>query len=342
MTMPTPDTTQPLETSEERRRRVGGMRYQLVDAATQLRYVDPDAAPLTRAVAAVQSGEGDAVALLANAVDGLAEGFVLFDADDRLVLCNRKYREFYPEIADLLTPGRGYGEIAEAANLRAQRSQMSVRLDGWVRRNAPREHNNIEREVAGSRWVSATEQAVEGGGRVGVSTDITDLHRRENALRESRQRFRDIAAAASDWFWESGPDLTFTYLSERLSQITGRGAESLLGKTHRAISGDPRPDWTAFESAMTSRRPFRDFAYRVKDRNGVWREFRVSGQPMLHANGSLAGYRGAGRDVTAFTVVPEAARREIDALERALDKDPMAARTHLQALRRLIDGLEKG
>lgn len=340
--MSTPEPTERLDATEERRRRIGEMRYQLVDAATQLRYVDPETTPVTKAVAALNDGDGAAEALLASAVEGLAEGFVLFDAADRLVLCNRKYREFFPEIADLLTPGRSYTEIAAAATTRAQRGQMSIRLDGWVRRNAPREHDTTEQQVAGARWVSATEQAVEGGGRVGVSTDITDIRRREDALRESRQRFRDIAGAASDWFWECGPDLAFTYLSERLSHITGRGAGALLGKTHRAVSADPRADWAALDAAVQARRPFRDFSYRVKDVNGVWRDMRVSGQPVLDAAGQLAGYRGAGRDVTAITVVPAAARRELDALERALDDDPKSAKAHVQALRRLIDGLEKG
>jgi len=341
--MSEPERTERADTGEERRRRIGEMRYQLVDAETQLRYVDPDAAPVTKVLETFDIGQGgDTQALLAHAVEDLSQGFVLFDAEDRLVLCNRKYREFYPEIADLLTPGRTYGEIADAAARRARRGQMSIRLDGWVRRNAPREAEVSEEEVADSRWVSASEQRIEGGGRVGVRTDITDLHRREEMLRESRQRFRDIAGAASDWFWESGPDLRFIYVSERLSQITGRRAESLIGETHRAISGDAAADWSGLEASVTARKPFRDFAYRIKDRNGVWRHMRVSGQPVLDGSGAVSGYRGAGRDVTAITAVPAAARRELDALEKQLATDPAGARQHLAALRKLIDSLEQG
>src|SRR5262249_49773812 len=155
--------------------------------------------------------------------------FVLFDAEDRLVLCNRKYREFYPEIADLLTPGRPYGEIAAAAAERAQHLSQSIRLDGWIRCDNRSGAALSEHEIGDRRWGAQSEQPVPGGGRVGVSTDITDLKRREDALRESRQRFRDIAASASDWFWETDPDGSFVYLSERLSQITGKGAGALLG-----------------------------------------------------------------------------------------------------------------
>lgn len=337
-----PERTERVDANEERRRRIGEMRYQLVDAETQLRYVDPGAAPVTKVLETFDLGQGNAQILLAHAVEDLSQGFVLFDAEDRLVLCNRKYREFYPEIADLLTPGRSYGEIADAAAQRAKRGQISIRLDGWVRRNAPREADVSEEEVAGARWVSASEQRIEGGGRVGVRTDITDLHRREEMLRESRQRFRDIAAAASDWFWESDAKLAFTYVSERLLLITDRRADGLIGQTHRAVSGDAGADWKALETLVAARKPFRDFAYRLKDRNGVWRHMRVSGQPLLDGAGVVTGYRGAGRDVTAITAVPAAARRELDGLERAVEADPAAARKHLAALRKLIDGLEQG
>jgi PAS domain S-box-containing protein len=340
--MSEPERTERVDAAEERRRRIGEMRYQLVDAETQLRYVDPDAAPVTKVLETFDIAQGSAQVLLAHAVEDLSQGFVLFDAEDRLVLCNRKYREFYPEIADLLTAGRTYGEIADAAAQRAQRGQMSIRLDGWVRRNAPPEAAVSEEEVAGARWVSASEQRIEGGGRVGVRTDITDLHRREEMLRESRQRFRDIAGAASDWFWESSPDLALTYVSERLSQITGRRADALLGETHRAVSGDAAADWSRLEAAVAARKPFRDFAYRLKDRNGVWRHMRVSGQPVLDGSGAVTGYRGAGRDVTATTAVPAAARRELDALEQAIEADPAVARQRLAALRKLIDSLEQG
>src|SRR5690242_13276771 len=39
----------------------------------------------------------------------------------------------------------------------------------------------------------------------GVSTDIEDQKRAEDALRESEQRFRDFTESASDWYWETGP-----------------------------------------------------------------------------------------------------------------------------------------
>ena len=42
---------------------------------------------------------------LTDAIESISEGFVLFDADDRMVLCNSRFRELYPGLADLMRPG---------------------------------------------------------------------------------------------------------------------------------------------------------------------------------------------------------------------------------------------
>ena len=62
---------------------------------------------------------------LTEAIESLTEGFALWDADDRLVMCNSKFREFYQESADILVPGQRFedhirisaqrGQIVEAA-----------------------------------------------------------------------------------------------------------------------------------------------------------------------------------------------------------------------------------
>ena len=48
----------------------------------------------------------------------------------------------------------------------------------------------------------------------GLSIDIDERKRAEQALRESEAKFRDYAETASDWFWEIGPDYKFTLLTE--------------------------------------------------------------------------------------------------------------------------------
>ena len=49
----------------------------------------------------------------------------------------------------------------------------------------------------------------------------TKVKQAEKALRDGDNRYRDFANAASEWFWEMGPDLRFTYISDRYYAITG-------------------------------------------------------------------------------------------------------------------------
>ena len=48
---------------------------------------------------------GEAHEHLLQAIETMTEAFALFDSDDRLVLCNSRYREYYPGIVDIIKPG---------------------------------------------------------------------------------------------------------------------------------------------------------------------------------------------------------------------------------------------
>ncbi len=180
------DTDDPSDHSppaSHRRREIGGLRYQLVDGIRQL--VLPDDGPgAVRDVVAALAHNGGAVRRMLAAIEGMAEGFILFDAEDRIVFVNARYREFYPEIADLLVPGARHSEIAAAAIARRS-AGLKVRLDGWVRGAADADEIADREEILlDGRWVRVSERSLAGGGRVGTQTDITELKLREEGLRE--------------------------------------------------------------------------------------------------------------------------------------------------------------
>lgn len=176
---PPGDGASPTQTTH-RRREIDGLRYQVVDDSGQLRLgLEGHADPLQEVVHAF-AAQAPALTRLVDAIDSMAEGFILFDSEDRLVLVNARYRDFYPGIADLLVPGNRYADIAAAVAQRAAAGQP-VRVDGWVR--GPNEPGG-EVSLPDGRWVRTSRRVVEGGGTVRTSTDITELKHREAALRE--------------------------------------------------------------------------------------------------------------------------------------------------------------
>lgn len=154
----------------------------------------------------------------------------------------------------------------------------------------------------------------------GSSTDITETRRAEGALRESEYRFRDFANAASDWFWEMGPDLRFTFYSDRFYEITGFRPEDKIGIT-RTQNADPdelaadEKKWRTHLAMLQARKPFSNFEYALKTRDGGYLHTRVSGLPVFTASGDFAGYRGTGSDVTEQRQAEESARRLINAVD---------------------------
>lgn len=140
-------------------------------------------------------------------------------------------------------------------------------------------------------------------------TSETDRRRQsEAALKASEDRFRDIAGAASDLFWETGPDDRFTNLSLQLKPEAGISPDRVLGKTREEFAAaDPDdPAWQTYRADIEARRPFRDFRYRATADDGGLVCFSVSGVPVFDADGTFRGYRGTATNITTETLAQQA------------------------------------
>ena len=138
------------------------------------------------------------------------------------------------------------------------------------------------------------------------------------------QRFRDIAEVAADWIWETGPDLRFTYFSERIEEVLGLKTETLLGKTRNEIlGGDPDdPAWHQHQADLDARRPFINFEYSLRGADGRLRHVRIRGKPTFDAGGNFHGYRGTGTDLTPQVEAKDEAARLDQRLRNAFESMP--------------------
>jgi PAS domain S-box-containing protein len=134
----------------------------------------------------------------------------------------------------------------------------------------------------------------------GTTRVITDQVLAERRLAESQERFRDFAGIASDWFWETGPDHRFTYLSSAVERHGGT-VEAGLGRYRWDFADDAAEaaeKWANLRAAMDRREPFRDFVYRGRMANGATEYLAVNGKPIYGEGGAFLGYRGITRVVT--------------------------------------------
>jgi PAS domain S-box-containing protein len=134
----------------------------------------------------------------------------------------------------------------------------------------------------------------------GSSRVITDQVKQREALLESEARFRDFAATASDWFWETDDEHRFAYFSSSTRIGPGNPVNG-LGKRRWELGLDVEAEpekWAAHRAQLDRREPFRDFVYLIRMANGEIHHTATSGTPVFGPDGAFRGYRGSSRLVT--------------------------------------------
>jgi signal transduction histidine kinase len=123
---------------------------------------------------------------LRDMVDSLAEGLALFDRDDRLVLCNQRFRELYPpEVRPAIAPGSTCEEILRATVAAGLVDIGEDSADEWVAKRlaAHRKGSRRELALANGGTILVDERRTRDGGVVATYTDITRLKRQEAEIR---------------------------------------------------------------------------------------------------------------------------------------------------------------
>jgi two-component system cell cycle sensor histidine kinase PleC len=126
---------------------------------------------------------------LRDAIDAISEAFVLWDADNRLVVCNSKFQKLHNLSADVIVPGAAYADIMRLGRPPVVQHQLmrEERQDVGAR--------TFEAQLADERWLQINERRTKDGGYVSVGTDITALKRHEEKLLDSERR---LIATVSD------------------------------------------------------------------------------------------------------------------------------------------------
>ncbi|WP_341704178.1 PAS-domain containing protein [Ferrovibrio sp.] len=133
---------------------------------------------------------------LREAIEATNEGFILYDVDDRIVLFNQRFVEYYWILADVIRPGARFEDILRAGLTRGLFPAPAGGEEAWIaeRLNSHRNPQGpIERHLEDGRWILIREQRTAEGGIVGIGTDIT-------ALKQAEQKLRDAIEAIDEGF----------------------------------------------------------------------------------------------------------------------------------------------
>ena len=153
-----------------------------------------DITPLRRA----EQGRLRSEKRLAEAIESISEGFVCYDGEDQLVICNSCYRNLlYPGLDIDLSAGTTFESIIRRAAERGYVKDAEGRVEEWIAERLWQHRNPGEPQVqqrGDGRWVMVSERRTEDGGTVSVYSDITELKQREQDLTEKSNALAELSS----------------------------------------------------------------------------------------------------------------------------------------------------
>jgi diguanylate cyclase (GGDEF)-like protein/PAS domain S-box-containing protein len=241
---------------------------------------------------------------IVKAFDRLESGVVLYGPDDCLVFCNRRFREIYSEVADLLVPGVPYADIARGFYQRGFEKRTRLDEEDYVRARVAKHLNPDEGDyeffLEPDTWLLISDRRTADGGVIGFRLDITARKNAEKGLAESEQRFRSLLQMSSDWYWEQDEQYRFTRISGGLEKATGIDSSERYGRRRWEIPFlEISPEeMDEHRRQVEAHEPFRNFeyAYRLPS-GGIW-WVSISGEPVFDESGQFTGYRGVGSNIS--------------------------------------------
>ena len=193
---------------------------------------------------AALAAEQAARAQLKSAVENMQEALILFDADQKLVICNDRYRSLYPGLVDMLHPGQSYLALMREALRQGVVGTKAADKDGWLQLQETKfrlRHSQFKLRNLAGRWYRETQQPTPDGGRICILSDVTEWKDAEQRALADRARAMD---ASRDGIVLAGADGLIRYANSAAIALFRRETPTaLIGVDWLAlIAGNARDD----------------------------------------------------------------------------------------------------
>ncbi|GEM_PF-1023617 len=122
----------------------------------------------------------------------------------------------------------------------------------------------------------------------------------EEELRRSRERFRGLVEATSDWIWEIDAAGRYTYASPKVEELLGYRPEEVIERAPFELTFPEEEEHfrDVLQGTLRARQPFDRMEHVARHRDGRRVILETSGVPILDPSGQFLGYRGISRDIT--------------------------------------------
>ncbi len=295
----------------------------------------------------LQQAHQEAVAArrdLANALEAVQEGFALFGSNDRLVMCNRRFRMLFPDVSQQIKaniPFQTYANlISRSSHLKRDPSQCPKSWAAMRLEEHGKSFATFVISLTNDRWIQVSERHTPDGGSAILQTNITDMVRQQ---REEREKMLDQQARQVRITLDHMSQGVCTFdANERLSASNLRFGELLtlpfdltqMGTSLERILGYLRRN----KAILLADQHYRNLSTWVRSgtaRTPLALELRRSDGAILDASFCAmptGGFVGSFTDVTAERRANDALHRANETLEQRVDERTAALTAANQAL----------
>jgi two-component system cell cycle sensor histidine kinase/response regulator CckA len=144
----------------------------------------------------------------------------------------------------------------------------------------------------------------------GISRDVTERKRAEEALRQSEEKYRNILESIEDGYYEEDLAGNFVFFNEAMCRIYGYPKEELLGLNYKKYTSEETAKrlFQIFNEMYRTGNPCKEYSYELIRKDGVKRYIEATASLKRDPSGKPIGFRGVVRDVTERVQAEEALR----------------------------------
>jgi len=236
------------------------------------------------------------------AVSGTSEGIALYDAQGKLALWNEGFMRTTGLDPEHFRHGADRFELIDAFLRESVGIEDAEERRRWIDERLAMSNSpdaRVVQRLADGRWIRSSARRTPSGETVVIHSDITEIKRAEESLRESEERFRTLIEQAQDVILIVDPDGRITYAAPSIERVTGHAPAELVGLPIFDLfhPGDRKQGRRALDEMVSDPSLVQVREVRLRDAEGVYRPFEGMGQNLLD-NRLIGGILVNLRDIT--------------------------------------------
>jgi PAS domain S-box-containing protein len=298
--------------SGERR---GGYLSRLMGMLARSRHDGASTADASQAIAKSEI-------FLRDAIESISVGFVIYDAEDRFVLCNEAYRRLYPENASVMVPGTRYEDIMRSALAAGRYPDAKGREEEWLAQWMLKHRQSdasVESQLKDGRWVLVSERRMANGGIAGLRIDITALKAFQASLSESQSQLNQAQQVSNTGsiVWDFRTNTA--RWSEQMHAILGIASDASAQTVEALLNSVHPDDRDAVATSIADGKSGIDvppLQFRVIRPDGTIRWIQNVSATISDGDGTTLRWIGTFQDITNKHKAQERQKRQEEQLQK--------------------------